>query len=122
MSKLTAARAAWGNDLPEWVAVLARACDDTSQNRVAKRLNRSASLVSQVLSRKYPGDLRTVEDIVRGALMAETLDCPALGEIGLDRCLGWRERARSTAPKNPLTLRMFRTCRTCPVNQKGDAE
>ena len=38
MSALENARAAWGDELPEWVAQLASECETTSQNRVAGRL------------------------------------------------------------------------------------
>ncbi|MBM2032402.1 hypothetical protein JQW49_14265 [Sulfitobacter pseudonitzschiae] len=52
------AQKAWGDELPDWVLALAEACARTSQNRVAEDLGRSASLVSNVLRRKY-GNNRT---------------------------------------------------------------
>ncbi len=39
---------------------------------MAKLLDYSASTVSQVLSNSYRGDMRRFEDMVLGALMAET--------------------------------------------------
>ena len=60
------ARDAWGDDLPDWVLALAQACALTSQNRVAEDLGRSASLVSTVLRKKYPGNMEAIEERVRG--------------------------------------------------------
>ena len=53
MSARETARAAWGAAIPDWIETLARECDLTSQNQVARRLGRSASLVSNVLRNKY---------------------------------------------------------------------
>lgn len=114
------ARAAWGDDLPEWVAAMARECAATSQNKVAARLGRSASLVSLVLRAKYPGDLRAVEELFRGAFMAETVNCPALGALPLHECRGWRAKARVFANSNSLRVRMYRACHSCPRNRKED--
>ena len=46
---LDIAREAWGDSLPGWVERLARECEASTQNKVATRLGRSASLVSAVL-------------------------------------------------------------------------
>ncbi|MCA8880368.1 MAG: hypothetical protein KDA73_10540 [Rhodobacteraceae bacterium] len=116
------ARAAWGAAPPDWIEVLARACARTSQNQVAKRLGRSASLVSTVLRGSYRGDMAAVEERVRGVLMARTVDCPALGTIPAQVCQDWRARARSFAGVNALRVQMFRACRNCPRNRKEDRD
>ena len=92
-SPLDIARAHWGDPLPDWVETLARECAATTQREVGERLNRSASLVSRVLRRSYPGDLSAVEDAVRGAFMGDAVDCPALGWIPTDECQTWRKRS-----------------------------
>lgn len=109
-----AAEAAWGEELPDWVVALARACAETSQAAVARRIGRSGSLVSQVLRKLYPGDLVAVEELVRGALLAETVPCPALGPLAKDQCAGWRRAARDFAGHNMLRVQMYRACRRCP--------
>ena len=43
VSALTRARAAWGGEISPWVEALARACDETSQTAVAKRLGYPAT-------------------------------------------------------------------------------
>lgn len=114
------ARAHWGPDLPDWVLALARACAETSQNKVAGQIGRSAALVSTVLRRQYPGDLVAVEELVRAHLLAETVRCPALGTLPLHECRDWRAKARDFANTNSLRVRMWRACRACPRFTGGD--
>lgn len=116
---LAIAAAAWGEPLPDWIAALASACETSSQRAVAERLGRSAGLVSQVLRCKYPGDMAAVEEAVRGAYMAATVDCPALGALPTDQCQVWQGRARAFANLNSLRVRMFRACNACPRYRRG---
>ena len=110
------AQEAWGPAIPDWVARLAAECEATSQNAVAKRLSRSASLISNVLHAKYPGDMDAVEDIVRGALMKATISCPVLGDLPTHICLSWREKAKHFSGHNALRVSMYRACIHCPRN------
>lgn len=114
MSALSKARAAWGDDIPEWVHALAAECDRASQGAVAKRIGRSKALVSYVISNTYTGDMTATEELVRGALMMARLECPALGTIPMDECRLWRERARNFSSHNAQRVQMFRACRRCP--------
>ncbi len=117
------AREFWGETPPDWIMALAQACGQQSQAKVAKRLNRSASLVSHVLRRSYPGDMDAFEDAVRGALMDNKLDCPALGEIGTHVCQDWRIKARVFVSVNSQRVTMFRACKACARNRKeGEAD
>jgi len=102
--------AAWGDPAPDWIIVLAEACNMESQAAVAKRIGYSSSTVSQVLSNKYQmGDIAKFEQTVRGALMAETVDCPIIGDMTRDVCLNWQARPFSTTNSN--AVRMFQACR-----------
>ena len=114
MSALERASESWGERMPDWVGVLARACDATSANKVAKRLGRSGALVSQVLRGRYAGDMEAVEELVRGVLMAEVVACPALGDIPTNECRLWREKARHFTNTNALRVQMYRACTRCP--------
>lgn len=114
---LDTARAAWGADLPDWIEVLAIACARTSQAAVARQLDRTGAVVSQVLRNSYPARLDRIEERVRGVLMAGTVDCPALGALRTDQCQDWREKAREFVLAGPLRSRMYRACLTCPRNQ-----
>jgi hypothetical protein len=118
---LDIARAAWGPDMPDWIAELAAACAETSQNQVARRLDRSPSLVSNVLRRKYTGDMDAVEQRVRGVLMRSVVECPQLGTIPVQVCQDWRARSRRFSGHNAQRAQMFRACRNCPRNQKEDS-
>lgn len=111
---LDIARAAWGEAIPAWIVMLAEECGRSSQNKVALRLNRSAALVSNVLRKKYAGDMAAVEDVVRGCFMRAVVQCPALGEISTAACRDWMAASRSYSNENSERVRMYRACRGCP--------
>ena len=113
-SALETAREAWGEDMPDWIAVLAAEAVRTSQAAVAKRLDRSGAVVSQVLRRTYAADYQRIEERVRGVLMAGQVTCPGLGEIPLQACQDWRAKASTFALGNPTRVRMFHACNRCP--------
>lgn len=115
-------RAAWGEAAPDWVVALAGACAASSQGRVADRMGRSAGLVNQVLHNKYKGNMRAVEELVRGCYLAATVQCPALGTLPTNECAGWRRKARSFAGANALRVQMYRACQRCPLFRKEDAK
>lgn len=125
MTALETARASYAahpdwDEMPDWVGVLARECDLSSQGQVAKRLGRSASMVSNVLRGIYRGNMAVIEDLVRGTLMLEVIDCLGLGEINKRNCREWRLRSRKFANVNSLYVTMYRACNRCPVNKKED--
>jgi len=114
MSAESVARAAWGEALPDWLLVLARACDAGSQAEVARSLGYSPAVVSQTLNNKYRADLGQVEARARQALMSGRIGCPVLGEIDGRRCLEEQRRPLSTA--SSLRVRLWRACRACEHN------
>ncbi|MEI9410743.1 transcriptional regulator [Mesorhizobium salmacidum] len=106
------ARAAWGTPVPDWIEELARLADAEGLGGAEKRIDYSRSAISQILAFKYMGDLFRVEQMVRGALMALTVECPVLGEIGRDRCLTeQKEPFRATSRHR---AQLFHACKTCP--------
>ena len=119
---LDIARAAWGDDMPDWIEALAIECGRTSQNKVAVRMNRSAAMISQVLRAKYPGNLASVEEAFRGTFQSASLLCPALGNLPTNECQDWRRKARVFSSGNPLRSRMFRACGSCPRNRREAEE
>ena len=70
-----------------FICELRKACEETSQARVAKAIGYSAATVNLVLKGSYKGDLNAVEKAFRGAFKAETVTCPVLGEIPSHRCI-----------------------------------
>ncbi|MEO1000093.1 MAG: hypothetical protein AAFW69_05760 [Pseudomonadota bacterium] len=113
------AKACWGPEVPDWIMALARACAASSQRRVADRLGRSGSLVNAVLRRRYKGDLEGFEARVRGAYMAATVTCPALGQMPVDVCQDWQVKSARLVSANALRVRMYRACRTCPIAEEA---
>lgn len=113
---------AWGGDAPDWVIRLADECAATSQNRVAKKINRSPAVVSNVLRNKYAGDMEAVEALVRGTFMDAITDCPELGMMPAQQCVEWRQKSKQFGNANMLRVRMYRACARCPKNQKGDTQ
>lgn len=102
----------WG-DLPDWITVLAKACDVSSQAKIAKRLGYSAATISYVLKHAYAGDVSKVEQAVRGALMGEVVDCPVVGPLSADGCLA--HQREEYHPINPQRIAFHRACRSgCP--------
>lgn len=119
-SAITRAEVAWGAEMPEWVRVLAERCDASSQSKAAKELGYSAATVSFVLNAKYPGDMAAVEKAVRGAFMAERIDCPVLGALPGHQCL--ENQRRPFAATNHIRVQLYRSCHGgCPHARKGAA-
>lgn len=110
------ARTAWGEPLPDWIETLAVACSaqGSSQSKVADQLECSGAMVSQVLRKTYPGNMTRFEERVRGVYMDGRLACPGLGEIAMQLCQDWREKAVRVVVGNPLRARMYRACNSCP--------
>lgn len=96
----------------DWIDVLREACKSpSSQADIARRLGVSRTMISLALQGRYEGNLGRLESLVRGTLMAETVECPVMGTISRRTCLD--EQARPFAPTNPQRVQVWRTCRTC---------
>ncbi len=119
-SAVTVAEAAWGLDAPDWIMALAEACDRLgSQRAAADALGYSPAVVNQVLRNTYRGDMRKVEDKVRGAFLGETVACPVLGALTKDRCR--ENQALPFAATNSVRVRLWRACRGgCPHAKGGE--
>lgn len=107
------AREAWGDDLLDWVLVLAEQADATSLSKVAKQISFSAPMLSQIISGNYTGRYDGAAKAVRHAYMREVVACPFLGEIASQICDRWQDKARNFAPTSSLSVAMARTCRGC---------
>ena len=100
----------------DWLDALREACRETSQARVARRIGYSATVISQVLSGSYKGDLRAVRRAVEGAFLGSEVDCPALGPIPANRCLS--EQRRPLTASNPQRVRIWRACRAGCIHSR----
>lgn len=117
---LANAQAAWGAELPDWVAILAEMADRASQARAGKEIGYSGSVINAVLKRSYNGDLAAVEKAVRGRFMAMTVNCEVLGEIGAHTCLEHQARAKTFSGSSSLRVQLARACKgACPHSRIG---
>lgn len=94
---------------PDWESVLREEISKSSQNKVAKKLGVSASMVSQALKGTYPGNLTLLIERVEGAFMNRSCECPVLGDIPANECLDHQNRPFSAT--NPQRVRIYRACR-----------
>lgn len=110
---------AWGDDLPQWVRILAEHCDAHTQREAAEAISYSASVVNQVLQNSYKGNLSRIQSAVEGAFMGSVVACPILGELPQQDCL--RHQRQPFNPSNPMRVRLYRACHTtCPHRFKKD--
>lgn len=117
---LASATAAWGEDMPDWIGLLAELSDQTSQVQVGKEIGYSGSVISSVLKRSYSGDLGAVEKAARGRFMALTVTCPVLGEIAANVCLEHQKRAVRFSHASSHRVQIAKACRGgCPHSRIG---
>lgn len=117
MSFVEKAAAAHGEPLQDWLDELARLADAEGLRGAGERIGYHASAVSMIISGKYQGDVDRVEQMVRGALMALTVNCPVLGQIGRDQCLTeQKEPFRATSRHR---AQLFHACKTCPNRRQS---
>ena len=115
------AKAAWGDDLPDWVLCLAKACENSSQRKVSDQLGKSTAMVSQVLNRRYTGDYEAIEQAVRANLMDGQVECPAFGQpLSLTDCMSNQNHARAGNRLSSFRAGMARHCMACPNSRIGD--
>lgn len=83
-----------------------------SQSKVAADLGISPAVVNNLLRDRYPGNVKAMEERIRGQYMAETVQCPVLGTLGRRHCLD--NQARPLAFTNSNRVRLHNACKTCP--------
>lgn len=105
----------WGDEVPEWVEVLAEECDETSQKAVARAIGYSPAVVNTVIGNTYRGDLGAVEQAVRGALLNAKVQCPVAGELAANQCLEFQRLPFKAT--NAQRVRLYKACRACPNNR-----
>ncbi len=115
LTNVDKARRAWGGDLPEWVSILARACDAANQREVGAKLDRSSGYISRIINRTYAGSYEEAEQLVRSRLGAAVVTCPIWnGEIPLTAFI--RNRRYKGPHRTQMHHTYARVCRTCPNN------
>lgn len=114
-TNIAKARAAWGDEPPRWVRLLAEQCDLSSQSMTAAKLGKSSTWVSRLINRAYAGSYPEAEEQVLARLGGDQVLCPiwaAMGTIPLISCIRTRRKTNHSGPM----LEWARLCRTCPHN------
>ncbi len=101
---------AWGALPPDWIMALAEDANRTSGTEAAQRIGYSSAVVTSVINNNYRGAMKTVEARVRGALLAEEVDCPIIGAIRRDRCMD--EQKKSHIGSSAQRTRLYHACRS----------
>lgn len=112
--------AAWGDDMPRWVNLLAVACDKSSQRAVADQLGNagfacSHGTVSKLINNKYPASTAEPERAILATFGGDEVHCPVwAGPIPLSSCLN--NRRRKGKPVNTVSHFYARQCPDCINN------
>lgn len=61
MSAIETAKQHWGENMPDWIEVLASEADKSSQNKIAQKIGKSSAAISQVLKTFIPARLRMLK-------------------------------------------------------------
>lgn len=96
--------------------LLKQAIAESSQADVARRINRSAAAINQILKGSYSGNPDTILELVAAEYGGETVDCPVMGEVSLSQCMEARNRPFSAA--NPMRVKLFKTCKHCERRER----
>ena len=102
----------------DWLSVLREHRKTHGNGPTATKIGYSPTVVSQVLSGKYPGDLSAIQKAVEGGLMGMTVQCPVVGEMPRNVCLEYQRR--SFQATNPLRVQLHKACPACP-HRRGAA-
>ena len=101
-----------------WLDILRAETEKKGRKQVANELDIGRSSLGLALTGKYPGSTdRLKEKVLRTYGSRNTVDCPVLDEITVIAC---RENCRNAkkyghkATGNPVTLKLYATCPTCP--------
>ncbi|UXZ55801.1 hypothetical protein LOS15_07220 [Halomonas sp. 7T] len=113
----------WGIEPPRWITLLADEVRATNRKMAGERIGVSRSAVSLALANRYPSpSTSSIEKKVLEAL--DGLQCPAQQRIiSVEQCRDYRARPAPT--HNPMAMRLWRHCQSCPHNpdrQQGDTQ
>jgi len=111
----------WVEEQPRWITLLANEVRATNRKMAGDRIGVSRSAVSLALANRYPSP--STDSIEKKVLLAlDGLKCPAQQlTISVEQCREYRSRPAPT--HNPMAMRLWRSCQTCPNNpdrQQGE--
>lgn len=95
---------------PDWIAVLREELQRTSLKVLGRKLGLSPTTVHQVLKGAYKGNLKRIEDRVRGELLNKRIKCPVLDMITPRKCQDSQKSPLLVT--NPQRVQLWRACRS----------
>ena len=96
---------------PDLMDLLRQKVAELGQSEVARRIGKSPSAVSQVLSGSYKGSPAVILQRIEEVFGQTMVVCPPLGEISMGRCAEIRKRP--LVATNPFSVQMWRACQKC---------
>lgn len=117
MNAVQRTEAAWGHDMPHWVAALAKACDAHSLRKVAGMLKVSPALISLTLRRKSKGE-ELLQGRVNNRLLVSMIVCPVLGLLDATSCI--YEQKQELKTTNTQRIQLFKACHGGCLHFKGE--
>ncbi len=103
------------NSEENWLDTLRKACEETNPNFVARQLNVPLRMIDRALKGKYKDSSKRLQTWVEGVLQGKTVDCPVIDNLPKHKCLEYQTRDPKFATANPLSIRLYRACRSgCP--------
>lgn len=116
-NSIAIAKAAWGQNPPQWVMQIATACTASSQSAVGAKIGYSNGTISQVLAKKYPGNYQNVQQKVEQYLSGNGIQCPTAGNIQKPQCTAYQRQPYNAS--NPAKVVQYKACRSgCPHADK----
>ncbi|MBI4928160.1 MAG: helix-turn-helix transcriptional regulator [Anaerolineae bacterium] len=100
----------------KYMDLLRQAVASQGQAAVARAIGYSDSAVSQALSGKYRGSLENLLCRVNEVYGSDTVQCPVMGPITIQRCAA--ERRKPFAASSPQRVKLFNACRHCEAGRQ----
>lgn len=115
LTNLQRATIAWGDDMPDYIKLLAREADRLGQRGVGEKIDRSNATISKLINRCYTGgSYEECAVIINAAFGSNKVDCPLFGDIPIASCV--RNRRRKGHAINALQRQFAAACPSCPLN------
>lgn len=111
---LATVRAAWGDSAPDWIMILANACNEESTARIAAKISYSKAAVSRALHANYSDSPKMARAVVM-ALGGGRVSCPLLGIIPAADCQTNQQTNLNTSSRQGV--RLYAACAACPENR-----
>lgn len=104
----------------KWFELLKLKVNELGRRVVESDTGMSKTTLSQVLNKKYAGNMQNIEATVLAAYSNIKVACPVLGKIPTKRCKD--ERKKPFNSLNPIRVRLFKACKTCPHNKSAGGQ